>query len=210
MSAPATLLVIDTALDAQSLALLAGDTVLAAHHDVIGRGHAEALLPAIAALLARAGVARPDAIAVDIGPGSFTGLRIGIAAARALGLAWEVPVGGYASLALIAAPWFAADADLAALTAVAATGRATLYVQTLRRDLTASALPVALDPAAAAAMLDPLVPLAGPGAARIAAHCHFAVLGDDWPAARDVRLLPLAARTLPPVPHYVGGQGAAA
>ena len=204
------LLVIDTALDAQSLALLDGDTVIAAHHDIIGRGHAEALLPAIAALLAGAGVARPDAIAVDVGPGSFTGLRIGIAAARALGLAWDVPVGGYASLALVAAPYFAADPGLAALTAVAATGRATMYVQTLGRDLAGTTAPAALMPADAAMRLDPTISLAGPGAARLAVLGPFTVLGDAWPAARDLHLLPMTARRHAAAPVYVGGQGAAA
>lgn len=46
---------------------------------------------------------RADAIAVDVGPGSFTGVRIGVAAARALALAWGVPVHGYGALTMIAA-----------------------------------------------------------------------------------------------------------
>src|SRR3546814_1471704 len=59
-----------------------------------------ALLPAIAAL---PDGGRADAIAVDVGPGSFTGVRIGIAAARALALAWGIPLHGYGALAMIAA-----------------------------------------------------------------------------------------------------------
>jgi len=194
------LLVIDTALAAQSLALLNGDRVVASRHGVIGRGHAEALMPALAALLAEAGVERPTAIAVDIGPGSFTGLRIGIAAARALGLGWDIPVGGYASLALVAAPVFAAHPELGALTAVAEAGRGLLYVQRIARDFTGG--PVAAMPAEAVAATADL-PIAGPGAARAATGTRLVVLGDDWPDARHAALLPAALRQMSPTPHYV-------
>jgi tRNA threonylcarbamoyl adenosine modification protein YeaZ len=84
-----------------SLALLGDGGVLARHHDPLVRGHAEALMPALRALLE--GQPRPRAIIAETGPGSFTGLRIGIAAARALGLAWRVPVHGIASTLLVAA-----------------------------------------------------------------------------------------------------------
>lgn len=94
------LLVIDTATQALSVALLENDVPIGRFHEIVGRGHAEALLPAIAAL---PNGGRADGIAVDVGPGSFTGVRIGIAAARALGLAWGVPVHGYSTPALIAA-----------------------------------------------------------------------------------------------------------
>lgn len=50
-----------------------------------------------------AGGGRPDAILVDVGPGSFTGVRVGVSAARALGFGWHVPVHGFHSLALLAA-----------------------------------------------------------------------------------------------------------
>lgn len=83
--------------------------MIARHHELIGRGHAEALVPAVAKLLSDA---RPSSIIVDIGPGSYTGIRIGIAAARALGLAWGVPVAGVSALSLVAAQGFAADPAL--------------------------------------------------------------------------------------------------
>lgn len=93
-------LVIDTATRACSVALYDGDVVLASHHEVIGRGHAERLLPFIADLPGRG---RADQVVVNVGPGSFTGIRVGVAAARALGLAWGVPVSGYGCLMLVAA-----------------------------------------------------------------------------------------------------------
>jgi tRNA threonylcarbamoyladenosine biosynthesis protein TsaB len=93
-------LVIDTATKACSVALYDGDSVIASAHEVIGRGHAERLLPLIAALPDRG---KADRIFVDVGPGSFTGIRVGVAAAKALGFAWGVPVHGYGCLSLVAA-----------------------------------------------------------------------------------------------------------
>ncbi len=86
---------------ALSLALVEGARVLAFHHAAMARGHAEALMPALRALLA--GRPRPAAIRVETGPGSFTGLRVGIAAARALALAWGCPVQGVGAMQLVAA-----------------------------------------------------------------------------------------------------------
>ena len=77
-------LVIDTATRACSVALFDGKQLLAAQHEVIGRGHAERLLPLIAALPDNG---KAEQIMVDVGPGSFTGIRVGVAAAKALGLA---------------------------------------------------------------------------------------------------------------------------
>lgn len=193
-----SLLVIDTATEAHSVALLDGGAVLAFHHEILSRGHAEALMPAVAAVM---GDRVPDAILVDIGPGSFTGLRIGIAAARALALAWGVPVQGYHSLSLIAAPVFAATPGLARLQIVAEAGRGQLYVATLARDLLLAAEPHALDAAGAAAMLDAALPVAGPGARRLPGA--FTVLADAWPDARHAALLPAPARSLRPQPLYV-------
>ncbi|MEM8724394.1 MAG: tRNA (adenosine(37)-N6)-threonylcarbamoyltransferase complex dimerization subunit type 1 TsaB [Pseudomonadota bacterium] len=98
-------LAIETATEACSIALFdsadgAQDELLAHRHDVIGRGHAEHLIPMIAEL---PGKGRAERILVSLGPGSFTGVRIGIAAARALGVAWQAQVMGYPTLALVAA-----------------------------------------------------------------------------------------------------------
>lgn len=93
-------LAIETASEACSIALFEGDALIARDHRTIGRGHAEALVPMIAAL---PGKGRANRILVSLGPGSFTGVRIGLATARALGFAWGAEVLGYPTLALIAA-----------------------------------------------------------------------------------------------------------
>ena len=95
-----TVLAIECATEACSVALFDQARLVAGEYRVMGRGHAEALVPMISAL---PGKGRADRIVVSLGPGSFTGLRVGLAAARALGLSWDVPVLGYPTLALIAA-----------------------------------------------------------------------------------------------------------
>jgi tRNA threonylcarbamoyladenosine biosynthesis protein TsaB len=96
-------LVIETAGLACSVALFDGDRLVAAIHEEVMRGHAERLLPMIAEL---PNGGQADAILVDCGPGSFTGVRVGLAAAQGLGIGWQIPVCGYSSLALLAACHF--------------------------------------------------------------------------------------------------------
>ena len=94
------ILAIDCATEACSVALFDDTKVLANSHKVLGRGHAEHLIPMITELPERG---KAERILVSLGPGSFTGLRIGIAAARALGVAWQARVLGYPTLTLVAA-----------------------------------------------------------------------------------------------------------
>jgi tRNA threonylcarbamoyl adenosine modification protein YeaZ len=114
-------LAIDTALEACSAAVLDTGGGIVAHEQVpMLRGHAEALMPLIARVLdqARLTVAEIDRIAVTIGPGSFTGLRVGIAAARGLALASGKPAVGITTLAALAAPYIAADDKLPVVVAI--------------------------------------------------------------------------------------------
>lgn len=97
------LLAIDTALEACSVAVVAdgpGKPLTAT--EIVGRGHAERLFGMIEAVMDEAGIsfADLDRIAVTIGPGTFTGLRVGIAAARGLALVVKCPVIGIGSLAV--------------------------------------------------------------------------------------------------------------
>ena len=94
------LLAIDTATPACSVALFEQDHLVASEYEEIGRGHAEKLVPMIASL---PGKGRADQILVNCGPGSFTGVRIGLSAARALAMAWNAKLAGYQCLSLVAA-----------------------------------------------------------------------------------------------------------
>ena len=93
-------LAIECATELCSAALFDGTARIDGRSEMLGRGHAERLVPMIAELPDKG---RADRIVVSLGPGSFTGVRIGIAAARALGLAWSATVLGYPTLELVRA-----------------------------------------------------------------------------------------------------------
>ncbi|HZG08942.1 MAG TPA: tRNA (adenosine(37)-N6)-threonylcarbamoyltransferase complex dimerization subunit type 1 TsaB [Allosphingosinicella sp.] len=186
------LLAIDSATAACSAALIENGEVIAERHELVGRGHAERLLPMIEEML---GGRRPSAILVDCGPGSFTGIRVGLAAAHGLAIGWRVPLHGYSSMAAVAA---ASGAEAVALHG----GHGQIFVQSFGHDplRATDALQSLLPEDAGQAII--AVRVAGSGAeALVSARGHGQAL-DALPAARDARLLPEALRSLEPRPIY--------
>jgi tRNA threonylcarbamoyladenosine biosynthesis protein TsaB len=190
------ILAIDTATAACSVALLDGDRIVAERHEVVGRGHAERLVPMIAEL---PGGGRANAILVDVGPGSFTGIRVGLAAARALALGWGVPVHGYSSLSLVAAA--ALSQDAVPLAVVLEGGHGEVFMQGFAADLSPEGDAASLPPAAAMAALGGR-PAIGSGVRWLTALDPAVDAREALPRAADARLLPEAMRALPPRPHY--------
>src|SRR6266404_8995386 len=115
-------LAIDTALDACSAGVLDTDTgkLIALESQPMKRGHAEALMPLIARVIKQAGIAFAsfDRIAVTTGPGSFTGLRVGLSAARGIALAANKPVVGLTTLTAFAAPVVSQNAEQPVISAI--------------------------------------------------------------------------------------------
>lgn len=188
------LLVIDSATAACSIALFKGPELLGACHEVVGRGHAERLIPMIEALLEGR---RPDAILVDCGPGSFTGVRVGLAAAHGLAIGWNAPLHGYSSLALIAA---AAPGNEIAVALHGGHGQ--LFVQSYGREplMPDHDLRSLLPEAAADAV--PHHHVHGSGAEALVSARGFGEAHDVLPRASDALLLPAPLRTLPARPIY--------
>jgi tRNA threonylcarbamoyladenosine biosynthesis protein TsaB len=115
-------LAIDTALAACSAAVLdtANGGLVASESLPMVRGHAEALMPLLARVVKASGLAfaELERIVVTTGPGSFTGLRVGIAAARGLGVATTLPVVGVTTLSAYAAPYLAANDQIPVVVAI--------------------------------------------------------------------------------------------
>jgi tRNA threonylcarbamoyl adenosine modification protein YeaZ len=196
-------LAIETASEACSIALFEGDGIVAHDHRVIGRGHAEALVPMIAALPEKG---RAERILVSLGPGSFTGVRIGLATARALGFAWGAEVLGYPTLALIAARAQAACPG-EPVTVCVNGGHGEWFVA----DFGADGLPLceaaSLTPEAAANRARAAV-VAGNRAAALAGDGSAARVLDLLPDAAAVPLLPQALLTPALAPIYGRGPDA--
>ena len=128
------ILAIDTALDLCAACVAADDSdaPLSTESLPMVRGHAEALLPLIERVIARVegGFEAIDRIAVTVGPGSYTGLRVGLSAARAIGLATGKPVVGVGTLSALLAPLLADSVEGVIAAAVDARHGA-VYVQAL-------------------------------------------------------------------------------
>ena len=214
-------LAIDTAGPDCAVALARGDasaaTILAQSSERIGRGHAERLMPLIEATLAEAGVGFSDVdrIAVTTGPGSFTGVRIGVAAARGLALALDIPAVGVGSLQALAFPLLRKQRY--ATIAVAVDARRGEVYGFVENGKTGDVLdePMAFTVAAFAERLRhyaaPLV-LTGSAASVIAENVESDVEiagAHESPDIDDVALLGLRANTAaPPTPLYARGADA--
>jgi tRNA threonylcarbamoyl adenosine modification protein YeaZ len=192
-------LAIETAAEACSVALFEDGALIARAHELVGRGHAERLIPMIAELPDHG---RADEVLVDCGPGSFTGVRVGLAAARAFGFAWHSEVRGYSSLALIAAQAFGAEAGLDMLTVAIIGGHGEYFVQRFeRQDMRATTPLASLKPAEAAALCG-VHAVAGSGAEAMRAAGAVGPALAILPDARSTLLLPLDLVSLPPRPIY--------
>jgi tRNA threonylcarbamoyladenosine biosynthesis protein TsaB len=116
------ILAIDTALDACAAGVLDTEAgqLIAQESQAMKRGHAEALMPLIARVIAQSGIAFAalDRIAVTTGPGSFTGLRVGLSAARGIALAANKPVVGLTTLTAYAAPLVSQNGEHPVISAI--------------------------------------------------------------------------------------------
>lgn len=162
--APATILAMDAAGAACSAALWRAGGIAARRLEAMRRGQSERLVPMIQEVMAEGGIGYDDldALAVTVGPGGFTGVRIGLATARGLALACGAPLVGASNFLVLAA---AAKADAprqGSLVVLIDAKRRELYLQAFDRDLTPRTEPAAAAPEDLAAALPdgPLV-LAG-------------------------------------------------
>ena len=191
-------LAVDTCLAACSVALIDGDRVLAARSEPMVRGHQERLAPMAAEVMAEAGMAfsRVDRVAATAGPGSFTGLRVGLAFAKGLAVALDRPCIGIGSLQALA---FGLSGRVIA-SADARHGQ--VYWQAFQDGAPTS--PPALSPISDLA--DQIAPdrLAGPAAALLAHIFPDALfMGQPAPDPVAVARLALTADDVPAVPLYL-------
>jgi tRNA threonylcarbamoyladenosine biosynthesis protein TsaB len=190
------LLAFDTSSSACTAALFDGSGECVARKDeLIGRGHSERLVPMLDELLDGRSA---DHILVGVGPGSFTGIRVAIAAAHGLAIGWAAELSGMSSLALLAA---GAPNDSEVGVAIIG-GHGELFVRQFdgltggpKTDLRN------LAPSDAAEIITaPLV--VGSGAKALVDARGWGEAREAWPCAADALRLPAAMRSLPPKPVY--------
>ena len=190
---PLRILALDTATSACSAALLEDGHLLAHRCQNMARGQSEALMPMVQEVLAQAPGPHPTLIAVTVGPGAFTGIRIGLAAARGLGLAWNIPVVGITTTMALAANLPPADREGKTLIVVIDSKRDDLWVQQFDQDLHPLTPPQALMP-------DQIEALKGPNTLMIDESIHPI---DAAQVARLAHILWPQNATLPPLPLYL-------
>jgi tRNA threonylcarbamoyladenosine biosynthesis protein TsaB len=213
-----TILAIDTSSAACSVALRDATGSLIAHRfEALARGHAERLMPMLRETMAEAGIGFADLalIAVTTGPGSFTGIRVGLAAARGLALASALPLLGVTAFEAMQEAVAPAERQRRTLLVAIDSRRGDLFIQGFAADGTPLAAPAAVtQEALAAAVPAGALLLAGDGAARAAAVLaaagrDVAVAGAAGPPdAAAVAAVALSRRRagetpVPPLPLYL-------
>ena len=194
-------LAIDTCLFACSVAVVDGERVLARRVEPMSRGHQERLAPLVQEAMAQSGVGfdQLERIGVTVGPGSFTGLRVGLAFAKGLGSALSIPVVGVGSLEALAEP------ERGDVLAVLDAKRGQVYLQAFSGGAPVSA-PDALPIEIAAARVAEFSPdiLIGTGAALLADLRPGArVVEADTTDPVAVARLAAARTPVPPRPLYL-------
>lgn len=188
------LLAFDTSSSACTAALFDGGRCIARANELIGRGHAERLVPMIAELMNGASA---DQILVGVGPGSFTGIRVAIAAAHGLAIGWGAELTGMSSLALLAA----GAAGEGPVAAAVRGGHGELFVQ----QFDAASKPTSelrnLAPAEAAQVITAKL-VVGSGAEQLVSARGWGEGREVWPSASNALSLLEALRSLPPKPVY--------
>ena len=191
------LLALDTSTAACTAALFDGQGKCMARKDeLIGRGHSERLVPMIAELL---GGRAAERIIVGVGPGSFTGIRVGIAAAHGLAIGWDAELFGLSSLALLAA---SGEGDGDEVAAAVIGGHGELFVQQFdANSLEPTSELRNLVPSEAAKVTTASL-VVGTGARQLVDARGWGEVVEAWPSAAYSMRLPESLRSLAPKPVY--------
>ena len=190
------ILAFDTSSAACTVALFDDAGVCLGSRDkLLGRGHAEQLVPMIAELMDGG---RADRVLVGVGPGSFTGIRVAIAAAHGLAIGWNAELRGMSSLALIAAGAVARGDVAVAIRG----GHGELFVQQFdAASLEPSSALLNLPPEEAARATTAALVI-GSGARQLIDARGWGEAREAWPSAADALRLPEQQRSLSPKPVY--------
>jgi tRNA threonylcarbamoyl adenosine modification protein YeaZ len=211
------ILAIDTALDTCAACVTTEDSEapLSAEALPMARGHAESLLPLIERVIARVegGFEAIDRVAVTVGPGSYTGLRVGLSAARAIGLSTGKPVVGVGTLSALLAPLLTETAE-GMIAAVIDARHGAVYVQALGAGDGLAPAHLAVEAAAERLGTGPIL-LTGSGAPLLAAALAergidakiAGIAGPDIASVASLGLLADPAQALPR-PLYLRGPDA--
>ena len=196
------ILALDTSSSACSVACWKSTEIVANEYVDLGRGHAEALVPMIASVMRKADIDyfQLDAIAVTLGPGTFTGLRIGLSAARGLALAASIPMVGISSLEVLA---HATSLERNSVLAILDAGRGRLYAQSFNSSLCATVPASVVEaenipsflPAGSCVVVGTGIPLARPYLTKTKLDGHEGVFFDPAVSSPNAAVLAKIAST---------------